>query len=50
MWTQPKGFIDPHRPNDVYKLKRAMYGLKQALRVWYDRFKRGNADSTDLFI
>ena len=27
---QPKGFIDPHRPNDVYKLKRALYGLKQA--------------------
>ena len=27
---QPKGFIDPHRPDDVYKLKRALYGLKQA--------------------
>ena len=26
---QPKGFIDPHRPDDVYKLKRALYGLKQ---------------------
>ena len=25
---QPKGFVDPHRPNDVYKLKRALYGLK----------------------
>ena len=34
---QPKGFIDPHRPNDVYKLKRALYGLKQAPRAWYDR-------------
>ena len=29
---QPKGFVDPHRPDDVYKLKRAFYGLKQALR------------------
>ena len=28
---QPKGFVDSHRPNDVYKLKRAFYGLKQAL-------------------
>ena len=55
---QPKGFIDPHRPDDVYKLKRALYGLKQAPRAWYDRlteyltehgFKRGNANTT-LFI
>ena len=55
---QPKSFIDPHRPNDVYKLKRALYGLKQALRTWYDKltayliehgFKRGFADTT-LFI
>ena len=55
---QPKGFVDPHRPNDVYKLKRALYGLKQAPRAWYDRltiyltkhgFKRGFVDTT-LFI
>ena len=55
---QPKGFVDPHRPDDVYKLKRALYGLKQAPRAWYDRliayltehgFKRGSADTT-LFI
>ena len=25
---QPKGFVNPHRSNDVYKLKRALYGLK----------------------
>ena len=31
---QPKGFIDPHRPDDVYKLKRALYELKQAPRAW----------------
>ena len=30
---QPKGFMDPYRPNDVYKLKRALYGLKQAQRA-----------------
>ena len=55
---QLKGFVDPHRPDDVYKLKRALYGLKQAPRAWYDRliayltehgFKRGSADTT-LFI
>ena len=55
---QPKGFVDIHRPDDVYKLKRVLYGLKQAPRAWYDRltayltehgFKRGSAD-TSLFI
>ena len=55
---QPKGFVDPHRPDNVYKLKRAIYGLKQAPKAWYDRltayltkhgFKRGFADTT-LFI
>ena len=55
---QPKGFVDPHRPDDVYKLKRALYGLKQAPQAWYDRltayltkhgFKRGFANTT-LFI
>ena len=55
---QPKGFVDPYRPNDVYKSKSALYGLKQAPRTWYDRlttylivhgFKREFADTT-LFI
>ena len=34
---QPKGFVDPHRLEDVYKLKRVLYGLKQAPKAWYDR-------------
>ena len=25
---QLKSFVNPHRPDDVYKLKRALYGLK----------------------
>ena len=37
---QPKGFVNPHRPDDVYKLKRAFYG---------HGFTRGFADTT-LFI
>ncbi|GJT38390.1 copia protein [Tanacetum coccineum] len=31
---QPKGFIDADHPSHVYKLKRALYGLKKAPRAW----------------
>ena len=37
--TQPKGFEDPHFPDYVYKLKKALYGLKHAPRAWYDRLQ-----------
>ncbi|GJW93771.1 retrovirus-related pol polyprotein from transposon TNT 1-94 [Tanacetum coccineum] len=56
--SQPDGFVDPDKPNYVYKLKKALYGLKQALRAWYDMlssflisndFSKGSVDST-LFI
>ena len=35
---QPQGFIDPKYPNRVCKLKRSIYGLKQASRMWNHRF------------
>nr|GFB65179.1 hypothetical protein [Tanacetum cinerariifolium] len=56
--SQPDGFVDPDNPNHVYKLKKDLYGLKQALRVWYDMlssflfsqdFFKGSVDPT-LFI
>nr|GEV13707.1 copia protein [Tanacetum cinerariifolium] len=33
---QPKGFIDADHPSHFYKLKKALYWLKQAPRAWYD--------------
>nr|GEV80729.1 retrovirus-related Pol polyprotein from transposon TNT 1-94 [Tanacetum cinerariifolium] len=31
--SQPKGFVDQNKPNHVYRLKKALDGLKQAPRV-----------------
>ncbi|GKG02389.1 retrovirus-related pol polyprotein from transposon TNT 1-94, partial [Tanacetum coccineum] len=56
--SQPDGFMDPDKPNYVYKLKKALYGLKQAPHAWYDMlssflisndFSKGLVDPT-LFI
>jgi hypothetical protein len=35
----PPGFEDPKFPNHVYKLQKALYGFKQALRAWYECLK-----------
>ncbi|GJX50724.1 retrovirus-related pol polyprotein from transposon TNT 1-94 [Tanacetum coccineum] len=32
--SQSDGFVDPDKPNYVYKLKKALYGLKKAPRAW----------------
>ncbi|GJS88173.1 putative ribonuclease H-like domain-containing protein [Tanacetum coccineum] len=56
--TQPLGFKDPDHPDKVYKVVKALYGLHQAPRAWYETlanymlgngFKRGKIDHT-LFI
>ncbi|GKA10310.1 putative ribonuclease H-like domain-containing protein [Tanacetum coccineum] len=53
--NQPPGFVDPEFPNRVYKVKKALYGLDQAPRAWYETlstyllenaFKRGTIDKT----
>lgn len=55
---QPPGFSDIKFPNYVCKLKKAIYGLRWALRAWYTEltsfllnlgFKRSIADAS-LFI
>ncbi|GJW13217.1 putative ribonuclease H-like domain-containing protein [Tanacetum coccineum] len=35
---QPPGFVDPAHPNKVYKVIKALYGLHQAPRAWYETF------------
>ncbi|GJT25910.1 retrovirus-related pol polyprotein from transposon TNT 1-94 [Tanacetum coccineum] len=55
---QPPGFEDPQFPDKVYKVEKALYGLHQAPRAWYEtlstyllenRYRRGTIDKT-LFI
>jgi hypothetical protein len=56
--SQPPGFEDLEHPNKVYKVVKALYGLHQAPRKWYETlaayllnngFHRGKIDQT-LFI
>ncbi|GJY52800.1 retrovirus-related pol polyprotein from transposon TNT 1-94 [Tanacetum coccineum] len=55
---QPEGFINADHPSHLYKLKKALYRLKQVPRAWYnelskfrlqDHFLKGTIDPT-LFI
>ncbi|GKA76398.1 putative ribonuclease H-like domain-containing protein [Tanacetum coccineum] len=55
---QPPGFIDPKFPEKVYEVEKALYGLHQARRAWYETlstylldngFHKGQIDKT-LFI
>jgi hypothetical protein len=36
--VQPSGFVDPHFPDHVCRLKKSLYDLKQAPRAWFGRF------------
>ncbi|GJT48430.1 retrovirus-related pol polyprotein from transposon TNT 1-94 [Tanacetum coccineum] len=56
--NQPYRFVDPHHPDKVSRLKKALYGLEQSPRAWYDEqsnflvskgFSKGSIDPT-LFI
>nr|GEW99460.1 hypothetical protein [Tanacetum cinerariifolium] len=38
--AQPDGFVDPDHPEKVYQLKKALYGMKQAPRAWYDELSK----------
>nr|GFC03796.1 Gag-Pol polyprotein [Tanacetum cinerariifolium] len=34
--NHPDGFFDPYHPDKVYRLKKALYGLRQSPKAWYD--------------
>jgi hypothetical protein len=34
---QPLGYVDQTHPNLVYRLKKALYSLKQAPKAWSDK-------------
>lgn len=36
---QPCGYVQRGKEEKVYKLKKALYGFKQALRAWYSRIE-----------
>nr|GEY64743.1 retrovirus-related Pol polyprotein from transposon TNT 1-94 [Tanacetum cinerariifolium] len=38
--NQPDGFVYPHHPAKVYRLKKVLCGLKKALRVWGKKTKK----------
>ncbi|GJT20052.1 retrovirus-related pol polyprotein from transposon TNT 1-94 [Tanacetum coccineum] len=38
--SQPEGFKDQENPTHVYRLKKALYRLKQAPRAWYDTLSK----------
>lgn len=35
---QPPGLEDPEKPGSICKLKKAIYGLRQSPRAWFDKF------------
>ncbi|KAL8125961.1 hypothetical protein AgCh_013308 [Apium graveolens] len=56
---QPPGFVDSKFPHHVYKLDKALYGIKQAPRAWYETlaqfflesgFNRGTIDKTLFYL
>ncbi|GKF83389.1 putative ribonuclease H-like domain-containing protein, partial [Tanacetum coccineum] len=43
--SQPPGFVDPKFPEKVYKVEKALYGLHQAPRAWYETLSTYRLDN-----
>nr|GEV45205.1 hypothetical protein [Tanacetum cinerariifolium] len=45
---QPLGFEDPDHPEKVYKVVKALYGLHQAPRAWYETLAKYLLENDDI--
>nr|GEW58767.1 putative ribonuclease H-like domain-containing protein [Tanacetum cinerariifolium] len=45
---QPLGFVDPDHPDKVYKVVKALYGLHQAPRAWYETLDNYILENDDI--
>nr|GEU49207.1 hypothetical protein [Tanacetum cinerariifolium] len=43
--SQPEGFVDLDHPTHIYRLKKALYGLKHVPKAWYNTLSRKQVEN-----